>query len=205
MNPVEVNNETAEAVDEAALMRLAQHVLAALGVNPLAELSIVLVDEEAMAALHVQWMDLPGPTDVMAFPMDGEDGTLAYGRDDPSSPGGPDGADPGPALLGDVVLCPAVARRQAEAAGHGEQAELFLLTTHGILHLLGYDHGEPDEEREMFELQAKILAGWSEQNGGEPIRAPRPGTAGAVRDVAGGSGGSDAAGPPAEPSPDGGR
>ena len=188
MNPVEVNNETTETVDEAALMRLAQHVLTTLGVNPLAELSVVLVDEEAMAVLHVQWMDLPGPTDVMAFPMDGEDGALVRGRGDVSAPGGSDGADPGPALLGDVVLCPTVAAAQAKTAGHSTESELFLLTTHGILHLLGYDHGEPDEERAMFETQARILAAWTEQHGGEPIRTPRPGTQGAQREVAGSDG-----------------
>ncbi|MGH3472880.1 MAG: rRNA maturation RNase YbeY, partial [Nocardioidaceae bacterium] len=97
---VEVNNESGADVDEAALARLGRFVLNAMDVNPLAELSILLLDPDAMAALHEQWMDLPGPTDVMAFPMDEaeEGGVLAGGR--PDSPTG------GPELLGDIVLCP---------------------------------------------------------------------------------------------------
>jgi probable rRNA maturation factor len=113
-------------------------------VPPQAELSVVLVDEPAMTQLHVQWMDEPGPTDVLSFPMD----ELRPGSDGEDSP---------PGLLGDVVLCPQVAARQARAAGHSAQEELLLLTTHGILHLLGYDHAEPDEEKEMFGLQRKLL------------------------------------------------
>ena len=120
-------------------------------------------------------MDLPGPTDVMAFPMDGADGPMD--RLDPSAPPGTDD-DPGEAMLGDVVLCPEVAAEQAAPAGHSTEAELHLLCTHGILHLLGYDHGDADEEREMFELQARILADWAKASGRGPIRAPRPGTGG---------------------------
>jgi probable rRNA maturation factor len=105
---------------------------------------VVLIDEAAMSALHEQWMDEPGPTDVLSFPMD----ELRPGRD---------GEDPVPGLLGDVVLCPQVATRQAIAAGHSAEEELLLLTTHGILHLLGYDHAEPEEEAEMFALQRRLL------------------------------------------------
>jgi probable rRNA maturation factor len=65
--------------------------------------------------------------------------------------------DPQPGLLGDVVLCPQVARRQARTTGHSAEEELLLLTTHGILHLLGFDHAEPEEEKEMFGLQRKLL------------------------------------------------
>jgi probable rRNA maturation factor len=113
-------------------------------VHPQAELSVVLVDESSMEQLHVQWMDEPGPTDVLSFPMD----ELRPGRED---------EEPQQGLLGDVVLCPQVARRQARAAGHSTEEELLLLTTHGILHLLGFDHAEPDEEKEMFGLQRKLL------------------------------------------------
>ena len=141
---VEVNNESAVEVDETEIVGLARHVLARMRVHPQAELSVVLVDEPAMEQLHVQWMDEPGPTDVLSFPMD----ELRPGTDGEDSP---------PGLLGDVVLCPQVATRQAATAGHGTQDELLLLTTHGILHLLGYDHAEPDEEREMFELQRRLL------------------------------------------------
>ena len=122
-----------------------------LGVSPLAELSMLLVGSKVMADLHQRWMDLPGPTDVMAFPMNEaeEGGVLAGGRPD-SPPGGPE-------LLGDIVLCPEVAMEQARAAGHSVVSELQLLTVHGVLHLLGYDHAEPAQEREMLALQDRIL------------------------------------------------
>jgi probable rRNA maturation factor len=141
---VEVNNESGVDVDEAEIVALARHVLAQMRVHPQAELSVVLVDETAMEQLHVQWMDEPGPTDVLSFPMD----ELRPGTDGEDSPAG---------LLGDVVLCPQVAATQAGQAGHSTAEELLLLTTHGILHLLGYDHAEPDEEKEMFGLQRKLL------------------------------------------------
>ena len=141
---VEVNNESGVDVDEAEIVALARHVLAQMRVHPQAELSVVLVDETAMEQLHVQWMDEPGPTDVLSFPMD----ELRPGTEGEDSPAG---------LLGDVVLCPQVAAAQARQAGLSTAEELLLLTTHGILHLLGYDHAEPDEEKEMFGLQRKLL------------------------------------------------
>jgi len=141
---VEVNNESGVAVDESEIVALARHVLTAMHVHPQAELSVVLVDEPAMEQLHVQWMDEPGPTDVLSFPMD----ELRPGTDDEDSQ---------PGLLGDVVVCPQVAAAQARTAGHTTHEEMLLLTTHGILHLLGYDHAEPAEEKEMFELQRKLL------------------------------------------------
>jgi len=153
---VEIANESGVAVDEVALVLVARYVLDELGVNPLAELSVLLVDVGSMSALHERWMGEPGPTDVLAFPMD----ELDTAR-------GPDETEPGPALLGDVVLCPEVARRQAAQAGHSLADELHLLCVHGVLHLLGYEHGEADEEREMFGLQARLLDAWrSAQRGG---------------------------------------
>jgi probable rRNA maturation factor len=180
---IEVNNESGIEVDELALAALGRWVLEQLKISPLAELSVVLLDTEAMAALHVQWMDLPGPTDVMAFPMDGEE--LALDAGDRSGPRGSEYGD-SPALLGDIVLCPQVATEQAQVAGHSVEAELHLLCTHGILHLLGYDHGDADTEREMFELQAKLVGEWAALTGRGPIQVPRPGTGGEVRDTAGG-------------------
>ncbi|MGZ6834053.1 MAG: rRNA maturation RNase YbeY [Mycobacteriaceae bacterium] len=144
---IEVSNESNIEVSEAALMKVAEFALGRMQVHPAAELSLVLVDSAAMAELHMQWMDLPGPTDVMSFPMD------------ELRPGGrPDAAEPGPSMLGDIVLCPSFAADQAEAAGHSLEEELLLLTVHGVLHLLGYDHAEPDEEKEMFALQDQLLA-----------------------------------------------
>jgi probable rRNA maturation factor len=146
--PVEVANESEIAVDEESLAGVCRYVLDALEVSPLAELSVLCVDVDYMATLHERWMGEKGPTDVLAFPMD----ELDTAR--------PDDPDPGPALLGDVVLCPAVAVRQARAAGHSTADELLLLATHGVLHLLGYDHMEPEEEKEMFGLQSTLLDGW---------------------------------------------
>jgi len=148
---IEVANESGVDVDERRLERLARFVLDEFGVNPLVELSIRLVDVEAMTALHVHFMDEPGPTDVLAFPMD----ELHDHRDDVDSPDAP------PTLLGDVVLCPPVAAQQARAAGHPTEAELDLLCAHGILHLLGYDHADPEQEKEMFGQQTRLLTGWS--------------------------------------------
>jgi probable rRNA maturation factor len=153
---IDVLNESGVPVDEADLVALARHVLDELRVNPLAELSLLLVDEPAMSELHEKWMGEPGPTDVLAFPMD----ELRPGHQGGGSDDG-DAADPG--LLGDVVLCPAVAKAQARKAGHSMADELRLLCTHGILHLLGYDHAEPDEHKEMFGLQAGLLASWRER------------------------------------------
>ena len=175
---IEVSNESGIDVSEEELISVARFVIRKMKVHPAAELSMVLLDTAAMADLHMRWMDLPGPTDVMAFPMDGAEGPDQ--RFDPSAPPGTEAA-PGETLLGDVVLCPAVAADQAASAGHSEEAELHLLCAHGILHLLGYDHGEPDEEREMFELQARIVGDWAARTGRGPIRTPLPGTAGESR------------------------
>ncbi len=141
---IEVNNETTTEVDEAEFAGLARHVLDTMHVHPRSELSILFVDTATMADLHVRWMDEPGATDVLSFPMD----ELRPGRD---------GEQAGPGQLGDVVVCPEVAAQQAVVAGHSTVEEMLLLTTHGILHLLGYDHAEPDEEKEMFALQRQLL------------------------------------------------
>lgn len=148
---IEINNESGHQVDEEQLVRLARFVLDRMRVHPQAELSVLLVDTEAMEQLHVQWMDEPGPTDVLAFPMD----ELRPGKDDD---------EPAPGLLGDVVLCPEVAAGQAKDAGHSTADELQLLCTHGLLHLLGYDHAEPEEKKEMFGLQQQLLTAWRESN-----------------------------------------
>lgn len=143
---IEIANESGIDVPSELILDAARFAIAAMDVHPAAELSIVCVDLDTMADIHVQWMDLPGPTDVMSFPMD----ELVPG-------GRPDAADPGPAILGDIVLCPEFARDQAKEAKHSFDHELSLLTVHGVLHLLGYDHAEPEEEKEMFGLQRQIL------------------------------------------------
>jgi probable rRNA maturation factor len=154
---IEITNESGVEVDEAKLLRLADYALGELRVSRDADLAIMLVDEGAMEALHVQWMDEPGPTDVLSFPMD----ELRPGTDDMPTP---------PGLLGDIVLCPQVAETQARDARHSTLDELVMLTTHGMLHLLGFDHAEPDEEREMFGLQRELIIGFEHSE----RRRPRP-------------------------------
>jgi probable rRNA maturation factor len=153
---IEIANESGVDVNEASLAALARHVLDQLRVHPLAELSVLLVDETAMTDLHQRWLGEPGPTDVLAFPMDELRAPPPGGS---KSEHGADG-QPVPGLLGDVVLCPQVAVEQACKAEHSVQDELDLLCTHGILHLLGYDHAEPDEHATMFGLQDRLLASW---------------------------------------------
>ena len=172
---IEIANESGVAVDEARLAGLARHVLDGMRVHPLAELSVLLVDEPAMADLHQRWLGEPGPTDVLAFPMD---------ELRPPPPGGSQGEhaadEDAQALLGDVVLCPQVAIEQAAKADHGVQEELDLLCTHGILHLLGYDHAEAEEHATMFGLQDRLLAEWRSElaaasDPGPPGGQPGPG------------------------------
>lgn len=141
---IEVNNETTAKIDAREFVDLARYVFDAMFLHPATELSITFVDEKAMRELHEEWMDLEGPTDVMSFPMD----ELREGREGELAPEG---------LLGDIVICPTVAAQQARMAGHSSEEEMLLLLTHGILHLLGYDHVEPEEERVMFTLQRKLL------------------------------------------------
>ena len=144
---IEVLDESGQQVDVRRLSTLSRFVMDRMHVHPQAELCIKAVDEATIAELNEQWMDKQGPTDVLAFPMD----ELRPGLVD---------EEPEEGVLGDLVLCPEIARRQGESAGHGTVAEIELLTVHGILHLLGYDHAEPEEHREMFGLQDELLAAW---------------------------------------------
>ncbi len=150
---IELNNESGVEVDSATVQRLAAFALDAMHVHADAELAIVFVDEGAMEQLHIRWMDEPGPTDVLSFPMD----ELRPGTEDEPTPAG---------LLGDIVVCPQVAEEQAKTAGHSTLDEILLLTCHGILHLLGFDHAEPDEKAEMFGLQGEILTAFAAQRRG---------------------------------------
>jgi probable rRNA maturation factor len=160
---VEIANESGEEVDEAALAALARYVLDRMRVHPLAELSVLLVDVAAMTDLHERWLGEATPTDVLAFPMD-ELRPPSHGSGQPEH-GSEDGPDQ--TLLGDVVLCPQVALEQARKAEHDAADELNLLCTHGILHLLGYDHAEPEDQATMFGLQDKLLAAWRDERQAE--------------------------------------
>lgn len=141
---IEITNESELEVDLTRVQSLAEHVREALRLHPLVDVGVIFVDEAPMTDLHVRWMDEPGPTDVLSFPMD----ELRPGSEEMLSAEG---------VLGDVVICPQVARRQAEVAGHEEINEILMLLTHGMLHLVGYDHAEPEEEKEMFALQKELL------------------------------------------------
>jgi len=150
---IEVLNESGESLDVDRLVGLSRFVLDRLRVHPLAELCIKAVDEDTMTELNEKWMEGEGPTDVLAFPMD----ELRPGLVN---------EDPEEGILGDLMLCPSVAERQAVTAGHSTEAELELLSVHGILHLLGYDHAEPEEHAEMFGLQDELLAAWRQRSPG---------------------------------------
>lgn len=132
------------ALDGEEISALARYVLDEMRVHPGSDLTVMLVDEDTMSDLHVKWMDEEGPTDVLSFPMD-------------EIRPAPAGHEPVEGLLGDVVVCPTVAAEQAKAAGHATIEEVLLLVTHGILHVLGYDHATAEEEKEMFGLQRKLL------------------------------------------------
>lgn len=142
---IEITNLTNENCDQNRIISLAQFAMSRMELHPDCELSISLVDEPEMSALHIQWMDEEGPTDVLSFPMDEIR---------------PKSRAQGPGMLGDVILCPDFAAKQALEAGHSLQEELELLTVHGILHLLGFDHRQAQEKSEMFSLQDSYLAEW---------------------------------------------
>lgn len=144
---IDLNNESGVEVDEQRLVQLARFAMEQLRIHPQAELSILLVDEKTMADYHVRFMDLPGPTDVLSFPMD----ELRPPADDEEPPLG---------LLGDIVLCPTVTAAQAAENGRTPESEADYLLVHGLLHLLGYDHAEPAEKKVMFDLNDRLVAAW---------------------------------------------
>lgn len=142
---IEITSLATTKCDEERIKSVAAYALKKLGIHPDSELSISLVEESEMETLHLQWMDEPGPTDVLSFPMDEMR---------------PNSASTGPGVIGDIVLCPEFAAKQAEVAGNSLQEELELLTVHGVLHLLGFDHRESEEKRIMFAMQDEYLKGW---------------------------------------------
>ncbi len=149
---VEINNESGVEVDEQRLVALALFALDSLRIHPQAELSILLVDTDTMAAYHEKYMDEPGPTDVLSFPMD----ELRPPKD---------GEEPPLGMLGDIVLCPEVTAAQASDSNRTPEEEADYLLIHGLLHLLGYDHAEPEEKKVMFGLNDTIIAAWQATRG----------------------------------------
>lgn len=142
---IELTDLTNSNADTNRIKSLADFSLRSLGIHPESELSISLVDMEEMSTLHMRWLDESGPTDVLSFPMD----ELK-----------PNSSSDGPGILGDIVLCPEYAKKQAVEIGHSLQAELEVLVVHGVLHLLGFDHRENDEKTMMFSRQDEILREW---------------------------------------------
>ncbi|MDF7663892.1 rRNA maturation RNase YbeY [Bifidobacterium sp. ESL0763] len=140
---VGVTNETVWRIDPKIFSELGLWVMDRMQVSTKSDLTILFVDPDPIAQLHLRWMQLEGPTDVMSFPMD----ELRPGVDGVSMEG----------VLGDIVICPWVACQQAAAAGHSTMEEMMLLAIHGTLHLLGYDHVDPEQERQMFGLQRQLL------------------------------------------------
>jgi probable rRNA maturation factor len=140
---VELVNRSGSLVPEKNMHALLDFGISYMELNPECEISLTFVDVQEMEELHIKWMDEPGPTDVLSFPMD-----LPEKKNDAVT-------------LGDIVIAPAVAAAQAESAGHSVEHEIYILATHGLLHILGYDHADPDEEKVMFALQEKIVKEWS--------------------------------------------
>lgn len=139
---IEITNKSGELVPADQVRTLLENSLVQLKLNPECEVNLVFVDENEMTELHIKWMDEPGPTDVLSFPMDM-----------PAAAGDA-------VTLGDIVIAPTVAARQAATAGHSVEHEIYILAAHGLLHILGYDHADKEEEKVMFALQENLVKNW---------------------------------------------
>jgi probable rRNA maturation factor len=153
------DEQSSHPVEALRWVQLAEQVLHAEGVRGDAELSLLFVDEDTIADLNQRFLSKEGPTDVLAFPID-ED-PVEGGRSPDSGGSGP-GVVPGestdmPTLLGDVVICPAVAARNAPGHAGTYDDELALLLVHGILHLMGMDHLEEEEAVQMEQREQELL------------------------------------------------
>jgi probable rRNA maturation factor len=139
---IEVINTSGQLVPATEINSLLTFALLELQLNPECEINVSFVDDDYMTELHIKWMDEPGSTDVLSFPMDM-----------PETPGEA-------VTLGDIVISPVVAAEQAKQQGHSIEHEIYILATHGLLHILGYDHADKAEEKVMFDLQEKIVRDW---------------------------------------------
>ena len=141
---IEVTNSSGQLVPSAEVTSLLAFAMSELKLNAECDLNLGFIDDQYMTELHIKWMDEPGSTDVLSFPMDM-----------PESEGDI-------VTLGDIMISPAFAAAQALAAGHSTEHEIYILATHGLLHIIGYDHAEPDEEKIMFALQELIVEKWKQ-------------------------------------------
>ena len=143
---IEVTNTSGQLVPTAEMTSLMTHAMKALELNPDCDLNIAFVEDDYMTELHIKWMDEPGTTDVLSFPMDMPE-------------------EPGQVVtLGDIVISPVVAAAQALTQGHSTEHEIYILATHGLLHIIGYDHADKIEEKVMFDLQEKIVTDWEKRS-----------------------------------------
>ena len=143
---IEVTNTSGQLVPTTEITSLMTHAMNALELNPDCDLNIAFVEDDYMTELHIKWMDEPGTTDVLSFPMDMPE-------------------EPGEAVtLGDIVISPVVATAQAITQGHSTEHEIYILATHGLLHIIGYDHADKADEKIMFELQEKIVSEWEKRS-----------------------------------------
>lgn len=160
-------------IDVGRWARLAEQVLLAEGVQGDAEVSVLFVDEDEIAALNVQFMGSDGPTDVLSFPIDSD--MAEPGRWPDGGTDGPDRVptegDELPLLLGDVVIAPAVALRNSPAHAGSFDDELALLIVHGLLHILGMDHTDDHERDTMQRRERELLADLYGGLGGDPWAA----------------------------------
>ena len=143
---IEVTNTSGQLVPTTEMVSLMTHAMNALDLNVDCDLNIAFVEDDYMTELHIKWMDEPGTTDVLSFPMDMPE-------------------EPGEAVtLGDIVISPVVAAAQALTQGHSTEHEIYILATHGLLHIIGYDHADKADEKIMFELQEKIVTDWEKRS-----------------------------------------
>jgi probable rRNA maturation factor len=163
------DEQSAHPVDTIRWIKLAEAVLADEGIRGETEVSILFVDENAIADLNNRFLGKDSPTDVLAFPIDEE--PVEGGRSPDSGGTGP-GYNPSPeeapTLLGDVVICPVVAHRNAPEHAGTYEDELALLLVHGLLHLLGMDHEDPDEAEVMEAKERDLLARHHQPSRSEP-------------------------------------
>ncbi len=143
---IEVTNTSGQLVPTTEMVSLMTHAMNTLELNPECDLNISFVEDAYMTELHIKWMDEPGTTDVLSFPMDM-----------PEQPGEV-------VTLGDIVISPVVAAAQALNQGHSTEHEIYILATHGLLHIIGYDHADKADEKVMFELQEKIVSDWEKRS-----------------------------------------
>ena len=143
---IEINNKSGALAPSEKIQSLLTFAMGKLDLNPECDLNVTFVNDVEMTQLHIKWMDEPGSTDVLSFPMD-----LPETENEVVT-------------LGDIVISPDFATAQAIEAGHSPEHEMYILATHGLLHILGYDHGEPSEEKIMFELQESLVKQWSQES-----------------------------------------